>query len=166
MLPVINEISSQQANPMQATNDEVSMLIDYAHSHHDTVIRYHASNMQLHIDSDAAYLVLPKVCSQGAGYFYLSNEIENTHSIPAPTPNGPILIKCVNLRNVMLSVAEAEVGTVHYDGKVAILIIAAFNEMGRIQSPVSLKIDNLTAKDFLNSNIRQKLSKSFDVRLN
>ena len=45
------------------------MLMDYAHSHHDAIIRYRASDMQFHIDHDVAYLVLPKACSCNAGHF-------------------------------------------------------------------------------------------------
>ena len=69
------------------------MLIDYAHSHHDAVIRYHASDMQLHIDSDTVYLVLPKARSRDVGHFYLSDKINNTHVIPSPSHNGSILTK-------------------------------------------------------------------------
>ena len=94
--------------------------MDYAHTYPSATIRYHASDMQLHIDSDAAYLVLPKARSRGAGHFYLSDKIADNHSIPTPTPNGPILTECVTLRNVMSSAAEAEVGTVHHNGKVAV----------------------------------------------
>ena len=60
MLPALNEISSQEAKSTQATNDKVSMFMDYARLHHHAVIRYSSSYMQMHIDSDAAYLVLSK----------------------------------------------------------------------------------------------------------
>ena len=133
--------------------------MDYAYSHHDAIIRYRASDIQLHVDLDTAYLVLPKARSQGVGHFYLSKEIDNTNSIPAPTHNGPILNECVTLRNAMLSTAEAEVGMVHHIGKVVIPIITALNEMGHIQGPIPLKTDNCTAEGFLNRNIQQKRSK-------
>ena len=64
----------------------------------------------------------------------------------------------------MSSAAEAEVGTVHHNGKVAVPIITALNEMGHLQGPIPLKTDNLTAEGFLNKKIRQKRSKSFDMR--
>ena len=132
MLPVINEISSQQAKPTQAINDKVNRLVYYTHSYPGNIIRYRASNILLHINLDAAYLILPKARSRGAGYFYLSKKIDNKHSIPDPTSNGPILTKCVILRNVMSSTAEAEVGTVHHNRKLAVPIITALNEMGHI----------------------------------
>ena len=85
ILPEVNGILYQHANPMQATNDKVSMLMDYDHSYHDAVINYYVRNLQLHIDSDAAYLILPKARSWGAGHLYLSNKIGNTlHSLSHP----------------------------------------------------------------------------------
>ena len=35
------------------------MLMDYAATQPDAVIRFHASDMCLHIDSDATYLIHP-----------------------------------------------------------------------------------------------------------
>ena len=51
------------------TKDATLMLMDYLHTHPDAKTRYHASDMQLYIDSDAAYLVAPKAKSRIAGYF-------------------------------------------------------------------------------------------------
>ena len=79
--------------------------MDYAHLHHNDVIRYCASNMQLHINSDAAYLVLPNARSWGADHLYLSNKIDNTRVIPSSTPNELILTERVTLRNIILAVA-------------------------------------------------------------
>ena len=153
MLPAINEILSQQAKPTQVTNNKVSMLMDYAHLHHDAVICYHASDMQLHINSDAVCLVLPKARSHGAGNFCLSNNIDKTHAIPAPTPSGLILVKCVTLRNVMSSAAETEISTVHHNKKVSVQIITALRKMEHIQGPIPLKIENATAEGFLKRNM-------------
>lgn len=60
IFPAINEIATLQAQPTQNTNYKVSMLMDYAHTYPDTVIRHHASDIQLHIYSNEAYLVLPQ----------------------------------------------------------------------------------------------------------
>ena len=53
---------------------------------------------------------------------------------------------------------------VHHNGKVTVPIVTVLTEMGHIKGPISLKIDNSTAKDFLNRSMRQKRSKSFDMR--
>ena len=79
--------------------------------------------MQLYIDSDAAYLVLPKARSRGVRHFYLSSTLNNMQTIPTPASNGPILTECQTLKNVMSSAAEAEVGTVFLNGKATIPIV-------------------------------------------
>ena len=56
----INNIGTSQAKPTKKTNDQVIMLMDYLFNHPDEKIRYHASDMQLYIDSDADYLVAPQ----------------------------------------------------------------------------------------------------------
>ena len=61
MLPGLNEVSVQQSKPTEATQRKVNQLLDYVASHSNAVLRYHASAMVLHIDSDAAYLVLPQL---------------------------------------------------------------------------------------------------------
>ena len=48
------------------------MLLDYLAIYPNTKIRYHASDMTLHFDSDADYLVLPTARSRITGYFYLN----------------------------------------------------------------------------------------------
>ena len=109
MLPAINEISAQQAHPAHERNNKAKMLMDHDHTYPDAKIIYHASDMQLNIDSDAAYLVFPKARSLGARHFYLSDKFKNTTEIPKITPNGPILTECVTLKNMMSSAVEAEV---------------------------------------------------------
>ena len=65
----LNYIAMTQASPTMKTKDATLMLMDYLHTHPDAKTRYHASDMQLYIDSDAAYLVAPKAKSRIAGYF-------------------------------------------------------------------------------------------------
>ena len=49
------------------------------------------SNMRLHINLDAAYLVLPNTRRRGSEIFYLSDNPINTKTIPTPKNNGSIL---------------------------------------------------------------------------
>eukprot|EP00957_Ditylum_brightwellii_P165029 12564374-Ditylum_brightwellii.AAC.2 len=73
----------------------------------DAVVRFHASDMILHIHSDAAYMVLPEACLRAGGYFYLlSKHDKKTTSIPL---NGAIHNECSTIQNVMGSAVEAEV---------------------------------------------------------
>ena len=91
MIVAVNELVSQQLAPTQETVKKCNMRMYYAHTYPNATIRYHASDMCLHIDSDAAYLVQNQACSRVAGYFYLSDKITVDTSTPNPTPNGPIL---------------------------------------------------------------------------
>ena len=111
MLPDINEINSQHAKPTIMTEYKCKTLIDYAAAHSSAKIRYYTSIMVLHVDSDAAYLVLPQVRSRGAGHFYISSNPTSTNIIQSPRDNVPILTELVTLKNGMSSAAEAEAGT-------------------------------------------------------
>ena len=84
------------------------------HTYPNTVILYHKSNMLLHVDSDAAYLVLSKAQSRVAGYFQLTNHRQALTFFT----NGAILIKCKTLRHVVELSAAAEVGGIFHDAQV------------------------------------------------
>ena len=90
MLPAINEISASQAQPIEYTNKRCTILMDYNHTYPNAVIHYHVIDMRLHIDSDAAYLVMPNARSRGARHFYLSNHPTNPVD-PLIKKNGEIL---------------------------------------------------------------------------
>ena len=109
ILPAINEIAAQQAHPTKQTQIKTQRLMDYVNTYEHAHIRYHASDMVLHIDSDAAYLVAPKARSRVAGYFHLSDHPKVTKH---PKLNGAILVECKTLRHVVSSATEAEVAEI------------------------------------------------------
>ena len=140
------------------------MLMDYAYTCPNYILRYYESDTQLYIDSDVAYLVLPNARSRGAEYFNLSKKLTNMSIPPLPKTNDPILTEYQTLKYVMSPAAEAEVGNVHNNGKAVISIRVALDEMGHLQGPTPLKKDNNTAEDFVNNTIHKKRSKAFDMR--
>ena len=73
LFPTINEIASMQAHPTMETKSKCQQLLDYANTYPHCFICYHANDMVLHIDSDAAYLVAPKARSRIAGFYQLTN---------------------------------------------------------------------------------------------
>ena len=74
LLPALNEISATQANPTVLTEQKLNHLLAYAKHHSKHVkLRYHASDVCLHVDSDAAYLVMPGARSRFAGFYHLSS---------------------------------------------------------------------------------------------
>ena len=67
----VNEMAATQASSTTKTKDATIMLMDYLYTHPQAKIRYTASDMQLYVDSDAAYLVAPKAKSRIGGYFFI-----------------------------------------------------------------------------------------------
>jgi len=59
ILPALNELSTQQAAQMKRTLEHMSMLMEYLHTYPNAVFGYLAGTMQLAVDSDVAYLVMP-----------------------------------------------------------------------------------------------------------
>ena len=53
MMPDINEISQQQSRPSQNTESAVTHFFGYAATNTNMVVKFRASGMELHIDSDA-----------------------------------------------------------------------------------------------------------------
>lgn len=164
ILPALNEIAAKQASPTTNTLQKTHRLLDYVATHPLAILRFHASDMVLNLDSDAAYLVQPQARSRGAGYFYLSDIPPQPPAQPNPTHNAPILVDCHTIRQVMASAAEAETNTAFHNAQLAVPIRTMLQDLGHKQPPTPLKTDNTTTLGILNSNIRQKRSKAFDMR--
>jgi hypothetical protein len=162
MLPALNQISTQQSKPTQQTNDDANMLLDFAATHPQATVRFHASDMILHIDTDAAYLVMPNAKSRIAGYFYLSTHPDDKGT-PVPL-NGPIHVECTTIKHVVGSAAEAECGGCYHNAQKAVPIRIALEDLGHPQPKTPIKTDNSTAEGFANKSMRQKRSKAWDMR--
>ena len=65
--------------------------MDYASTHPNATIRYHASNMILMIDTDAAYRVLPEACRCITSHYYFTNWMLDYYK-GTPNPNVFILV--------------------------------------------------------------------------
>jgi hypothetical protein len=166
MLRAINEISGSQASPSQKTKNACTMLLDYAATYPLAIIRYHASDMALNTDTDAAYLVLPNARSRYAGNYILSDTPPPAPAIPNPKPNGAILTICKTIRGVMTSAAEAETAGVYGNGQEIIAIRISLQALGHSQLATPLKTDNSTSHSFVHANIKQRRSKTWDMKWN
>eukprot|EP00957_Ditylum_brightwellii_P134865 10282321-Ditylum_brightwellii.AAC.1 len=49
-------------------------IMDFFHTYPNARLSFFAGDMQLRVDSDAAYLVMPAAKSRIAGYFFLSTD--------------------------------------------------------------------------------------------
>ena len=163
MLPSLNSIGVHQAQPTESTRQELQQLMDYAATFPDVVLRFYASDMILKIDSDAAYLVLPKARSRIAGYFRL----EDQHSQGRrQRPNGAVLVECKTLRRVVSSAAETETNGIFQNAQTGVPIRSILIQMKHPQPPTPLKTDNTTSHGYTHNNILKKKSKSWDMNLN
>ena len=135
--------------------------MDYMATFPNVFLRFHASNMILNVDSDAAYLVAPKARSRIAGYFQLNSCPKPSYSKEV---NGAIMVTCTTLRHVVSSAAEAETAGVYCNAQSAIPIRTILHALNHPQPPTPIKTDNTTTSAFVHDNIQQKRSKSWDMR--
>ena len=159
MLVALNEIATQQAKPTEATRNKLCHLLDYVAKHPNAVIRYHKSDMVLHVDSDAAYLVLPEARSRMASHYFLSSDPTVTRTV---LPNGPILTECCTIKHVVASSAEAETSALFHNAQTALPIRYLLQQIGHPQPPTPFKTDNKTANAFVHQEMRHKKSKAWN----
>ena len=157
MLTTLNELSAEQAIPTENTMKKIHHLLQYAATFPDSILRFHASDMIMNVDSDAAYLVMPKARSRIAGYYYFS-DANGTYL------NAPFLIICKTLKHVVSSAAEAETGGLFINGQEIISIRRILHSLGHPQPPTPLKTDNSTSYGFVHNNIKLKKAKAWDMR--
>eukprot|EP00957_Ditylum_brightwellii_P046485 3527710-Ditylum_brightwellii.AAC.1 len=149
LLPALNAISAQQSAPTEEMVKAMDQFLNYMATYPDTLVCFCASNMILHIHSDATYMVLPKACSHAGGYFYLlSKPDKNTPNIPL---NGAIHNECSTIHNVMGSAAEAEVGSLYINCQRGAEFRVALQEMGHPHPPTIVITDNSTAEGIVNN---------------
>ena len=108
MIQEIKEILRVLSRPTQDTAEKSRILLDYAATYPNEILRYKASDVVLHVDSDAAYLTMPEARRCYSGHFYLSDWPSPSPIKPNPDINGPIHTECKTILNVVSSAAEAE----------------------------------------------------------
>jgi hypothetical protein len=116
--------------------------------------------MILHIHSDASYLPENEAKSRSGGFFYMGN----TNNDAKNDTNGSILIVSKVLKQVMSSAAEAEIGAVFINAKEGAVFRTTLEELGHNQPPTPMETDNTTVTGYSNGTIKQKHTKSTDMR--
>jgi hypothetical protein len=131
LIMTINVLASGQSNATEVTAGKVIKLINYCNTHPETKIRYHASDMILHIHSDASYLSENEAKSRAGGFFYMGSDTKTDKKLT----NGAILIISKVLKHVMSSAAEAEIGAVFINAKEGAVLRTTLEELGHKQPP-------------------------------
>jgi hypothetical protein len=70
----INDITTERTKAAEKTQAATNQLLDYLATHPDATIRYHASDMILHIHCDASYLSLSDTHSRLGGLFFCGDK--------------------------------------------------------------------------------------------
>jgi hypothetical protein len=156
----INVLASEQSKATEVTADKVIKLLNYCNTHPETKIRYHASDMILHIHSDASYLSENEAKSRAGGFFNMGSDTKTNKKLT----NGAILIISTVLKHVMSSAAEAEIGAVFINAKEGAVLCTTLEELGHPQPPTPMETDNTTTTGYSNGTIKQKRTKAIDMR--
>jgi hypothetical protein len=120
-------LSTQQAKPTQNTFKACRHLLDYCATHPNPTIRFHASDMVLHVESDASYLSEAEAKSRYAGYFYLSKNPNGTN-ILYPPMNGAVLFNANIIKETVASAAEAKLAGLFHNAQDALPLIHVLKE--------------------------------------
>jgi hypothetical protein len=159
MLHILSNLAASQTHGTQATTIQMVHFLNYCATYPDVNLRYGASDMILHVYSDASYLTEPEARSHAGGHHYLGN-------LPGKPSllNGPILNLSQVLKGVMSSAAEAEIGALYLNAKEATVIRTTLAEMGHPQPATPMETDNSTACGTMNCTVKQVRSKAIDMR--
>jgi hypothetical protein len=155
----LNDIAAEQTKATEKNQAAKNQLLDYLATHPDTTIRYHASDMMLHIHSDASYLSVSNARSRMGGLFFCGDKPPQEDTL-----NGSILNVASVIKIVVASAAKSEVGARFQNAQSGAPLGVTLTELGHIQRATPLRADNSTAFGILNETIKQKRSKSMEMR--
>jgi hypothetical protein len=145
VLMPLNDIATEQTKATEKTQAATNQMLDYLGTHPDATIRYHASDMVLHIHNDASYLSVSNARSCLGGLFLLGN------------------VAAV-IKNVVTSAAEPEVVACCHNAQSGAPLKVTLPELGHTQPPTHLRTDNSTAISIEKETIKQKRSKAMYMR--
>lgn len=149
----------------------IVQLLNYCATHPDATVRFHASDMVLHIHYDASYLSEAHARRRAGGYFFLSDRPLNpsaaplSDSCPPPLLNNPVHVpSTIMLRVVLSSATEAEMGALFYNAKDAAWLRTTLEDLGHPQPPTPIQTDNACAAGIIKDTVKQRCLKAIDMR--
>jgi hypothetical protein len=159
VLMSLNGIATEQTKATEKIQTATNQLLDYLATHPDATIRYHASDMIIHIYSDASYLSVSHARSRLGGLFFCGGKPPKEENL-----NGSILNVASVIKNAVALAAESEVGAYFQNAQSGAPIRINLVELGHKQPATPLCMDKSTAFGILNETIKQKRSKAMDMR--
>jgi hypothetical protein len=158
VLMTLNDIATEQTKSTEKTQAATNRMLNYMTTHPDATIRYQASDMILHIHSDASYISVSNAQSRLRGLSLLGNNPPDQDKL-----NGTVLNVTSVIKNVFASAAESEVGECFHNAKSGAPLRVTLTELGHIQPLTPLRTDNSTTFGILNETMKQKRLKAMDM---
>jgi hypothetical protein len=121
----VNVLASEQTRAPSETSDTILKFLNYCTANPEATLHYHPSYMIVNIHSDASQLSEREANIISGGFFYMGSNTDKTNKLT----NGAILIISTVLKNIMSSVAEAEIGTVFLNAKEKTLLRITLEEL-------------------------------------
>jgi hypothetical protein len=149
----LNDIATEHTKATEKTQAATNQLLDYLATRPNATVRYHASDMILHIHSDASYLSVSNARSLLGGLFFCGDKSPQQDNL-----NGSILNVASVIKNMVASAAESEVGACFQNAQSGAPLRVTLYELGHIQPPTPLRTDNPTAFGILNETAKNNLT--------
>jgi hypothetical protein len=130
VLMPLNDIATEQTKATEKTQAAMNQMLDYLATRPDATIRYHASDMILHIHSDTSYLSVSNARSPLGGPFFLGNK-----SPKQDTLSGSILNVAAVIKNLVASTVESEVGACFNNTQSGAPLRFTLTELGHTHNP-------------------------------
>ena len=157
----VNKLASRQARPTEAVVKDALQLLDYVATYPDATIVYEPSDMMLQLHSDASWLSESESRSRAAAIFFLLAK----ESLGDPdATNGCIDCYSTIIKSVVSSAFEAEYAALFLAGQNAEGVRNTLNDLGHPQGATPIIADNACAVGIANRVVKQKRSKSIDMR--
>ena len=158
MLPAVNAIASSQARPSTMVRDAAIRLLQYARAYPANAVEFHKSKMDLILQTDASYLSRSNSRSVAGG-------IGNFGDASNPSKeNGMVYAMSSIIDVIVASAGEAEYGTTFLNAQQGVHLRNIAFAMGHPQGVTPILCDNLFAIGLATDTIKQKRSKSIDMR--
>jgi hypothetical protein len=125
ILMPLNDISTEQTKATKKTQVATDQLLDYLATYPDATIRYYASDMILHIHSDASYLSVSNARIRLGVLFFCGYKPPKEDTL-----NGSILNVASVIKHVIASTAQSEVGACFQNAQSEAPLRVTLTELG------------------------------------
>lgn len=157
MLVVLGQIASSQSKATENVEAACAHFLHYAATYPNATIIYRASGMILRVVTDASFHSEINAGTRMGGVHYLGD-------MHGSRLNGMIDTLCKLIDVVVASAAEAELGALFFNAKMATETRYMLEDFGFPQPPTSIECDNQCAVGIANGDVKLKRSRAMDVR--